>query len=392
MSKIRVNTQTLIQQQQQIEQLAGQLENISEEINYVSRNLSWQISSREQIKNRLNEYGRYTGNLQRKTQSLSVALGTAGDYYQSTCKKVAGWTVKGTEENHQVSGGENKKAEDTGGGGQGSAWLKYLKKIGKGGLDAIGKAGAIGGMLGAPIALLKILIDNDGFTGKDIGAVIKGAGGSVLGWMKSKDAKGIKELLGLEKYKTISTGSSKAGWLARLDNAKVTGVDTLKEELLPITKVEETGKYAVKGTKVAGWALSLVANGFSNYEEYNKKLGTGEEISQSRAVAETVTETLIDIGKGAAIAAGVAAGCAAIGVAAPAVVVGGIGVGVSVVADIVCENLTGSSVTEFVSDKILDGATAVGKKVTGAVSSAGKAVSGWFKKMTGGGKYAYSGG
>ena len=115
MSKIRVNTQTLIQQQQQIEQLAGQLENISEEINYVSRNLSWQISSREQIKNRLNEYGRYTGNLQRKTRSLSVALGTAGDYYQSTCKKVAGWTVKGTEENHQVSGGENKKAEDTGG-------------------------------------------------------------------------------------------------------------------------------------------------------------------------------------------------------------------------------------------------------------------------------------
>ena len=69
--------------------------------------------------------------------------------------------------------------------------------------------------------------------------------------------------------------------------------------------------------------------------------------------------------------------------AAPAVVVGGIAVGVSLVADIVCENLTGKSVTEAASDFVLDKASKAGKAITGAAKSAKKAVSGWFNKLTG---------
>jgi len=270
--------------------------------------------------------------------------------------------------------------------------IKYLKKIGKSALDALGKAGTYGKEAALPIALIKNIIDGDGITGKDIGSTLKGMGNSFIGmcdsysktagkWPLSTDD--IKELAGLKKYKTISEANSQSGWVLRSLSFDQTFVDTFKSEISPISKttLADGTKVVDKvktGTKVAGWALSLMANGFSNYDEYNKG-----GITKGRAVAETVSETLIDIGKGAAITAGVAASCAAIGVAAPAVVVGGIAVGVSLVADIVCENLTGKSVTEAASDFVLDTASKAGKAITGAAKSAKKAVSGWFNKLTG---------
>ena len=276
----------------------------------------------------------------------------------------------------------------------GETAVKYLKKMGKAGLDALGKFNSYGKEVGLPIALLKNIIDGDGITGKDIGSTLKGMGNSIIGMCEtySKEADewplstaNVRELAGLTPYKTISMASTKAGWLARLENAGTSAWETFKKEILPNVKMTtENGTEVVdtvkKGTKVAGWVLSLVANGFSNYDEYNKG-----GMSSGRAWAETVTETLVDIGKGAAIAAGVAAGCAAIGVAAPAVVVGGIGVAVSFVADVVCEKLTGKNVTEFVSDTVLDAAASAGKAITGAAKNVGKAVSGWFKKLTSGG-------
>lgn len=401
MSRIRVNTDILIQQQQQIEQLAGELGNISEEISYINRNLSWQIASREQIKSKLGEYSRYTGNLQRKTQSLSGVLGSIGNNYQNTCKKIAGWTVDGGEikKDHK---GENKKSNEIGDIEKENGWLK--KKIEKMILDIIGKGGAVGEIASFPIALAKMLIDDDGITSKDYGAGIKGIGNTIIGAIKAGKAKNLKALIGLSEYEKISLKSPKAGWLGKLENAKVTGWESFKYQLSPFTtggnevtevingiEVPKNESTVLNGTKVAGWALSLVANGFSNYEEYNKKLGTNEEISKSRAVAETISETGIDILKGAAITAGVAAGCAALGVAAPAVVVGGIGVAVSVVADIACEKLTGSGVTEIISDTLLDVGTVVGKSITGAAANAKKAVSGWFDKVTKSRNYTYAG-
>jgi len=268
---------------------------------------------------------------------------------------------------------------------------KYLKKIAKAGLDVVGKAGEYGKACSLPIEIVKNIIDGDGITGKDIGSVIKGMGNSIIGMgsVYDKNPGGtplstddIKSLAGLATYKTISLASQKAGWIGRLENSGTSAWSTLKKEISPIAKSQlsdgtEVVDTVKTGTKVAGWALSLIANGFSNYDEYSKG-----EISSGRAVAETVTETVIDIGKKAAIAAGVAAGCAAIGFAAPAVVVSGIGIGVSLVADIVCENLTGKSINEFASDKILDFASDVGKEISGAVGKAGKAISGWMNKVT----------
>ena len=67
MSKIRVNTEYLEQQRQQLEKVAKELQNISEEVSYVNHNLSWQISSRSQIKAKLNDYSAYIGTMQSRT-------------------------------------------------------------------------------------------------------------------------------------------------------------------------------------------------------------------------------------------------------------------------------------------------------------------------------------
>lgn len=91
-------------------------------------------------------------------------------------------------------------------------------------------------------------------------------------------------------------------------------------------------------------------------------------------MAETIVETGVDIGKGALLAAGVAAGAAALGLAAPAVVVGGAAVAASWLMDVVCKQLTGESVTEFVSDKILDVGEAVASGVKEAAANVGNAV------------------
>ena len=85
-------------------------------------------------------------------------------------------------------------------------------------------------------------------------------------------------------------------------------------------------------------------------------------------------ETGIDIAKGAALAAGVAAGAAALGLAAPAVVVGGVAVAASAVLDYACKQFTGKAVTELVSDTILDVGEAVINGAREVAANVGNAV------------------
>ena len=376
---------------------AGRCGDISNNIGYLARQAS-------NVKYSLNNYmGRYNGvisaldNCVTNSYRCNAKVNHLGNYgidiankYRQTeetvlgniisskkMKGVAGWSDRSSSENKtDVS---NKA----------SGFISTLQGLSKFGLDILTKFGAVGKLGSLPVAYLKLLIDGkDELKAKDIGSLIKASGKTILGTIDlHKKLKGnlhlssdiVKDIFGLAKYKTISLDSVKAGWLGRLDNFETTFKGTMKSELTPT------------GSKVAGWALSLIANGFSNYDEYKEKLGTANEITKGRAVAETISETLIDIGKGAAITAGIAAGCAALGVAAPAVVVGGAAVAVTTVADIACKRLTehftgeAKSLTEFVSDGILDNAPKLAEKAVGAVQSAGIAVAGWFNKVTGGG-------
>ncbi len=141
--------------------------------------------------------------------------------------------------------------------------------------------------------------------------------------------------------------------------------------------------YTSGGAKAAfawvGLGLTAVSNTISNIEEY--KSG---KISGKRAVAETITETAIDVGKGWLIGTAVAAGIAATVGSAPVLVVGAATVLVSVGLDWACKKITGAitgeekGLTETVSDFVLD----VGEKAISAgkiaVSSVVSGVtSGW---------------
>lgn len=152
--------------------------------------------------------------------------------------------------------------------------------------------------------------------------------------------------------------------------------------------------FTAKGSKSifawAGVAVSAIANGFQNYDEY--KSG---KISGGRAVAETITETAVDVGTGLLVSAAIGAGIAAVGfTSAPVIAVGAITAGVMVSTDAICKwitkSVTGESkgLTETISDFILDVGEARIKSrvkfISGAVKAAGnagKAVNSFFKKL-----------
>ncbi len=127
-----------------------------------------------------------------------------------------------------------------------------------------------------------------------------------------------------------------------------------------------------------GLALSTIANTISNIDEH--KSG---KISKARAVAETVTETVIDVGKSWLIGSAVAAGVAATVGSAPVLVVGAITVGVTIGLDWACKKITGKvlgeekGLTETVSDFVLD----TGKAICSAGINVVSGISSFFKNL-----------
>lgn len=139
-----------------------------------------------------------------------------------------------------------------------------------------------------------------------------------------------------------------------------------------------TGKKGVVSS-VASWAglaLSGVANWFDNVEEQKESNGT---MSTGRVVAETVSETVIDTALAVAGSAVVGAAIATVtgAVAAPIVVAAATGLAIAGINAGV-KALTGESATEWISDAVLDAATAVGN----AVADGAKAVANWFSKLS----------
>jgi len=121
-------------------------------------------------------------------------------------------------------------------------------------------------------------------------------------------------------------------------------------------------------------AASFVSSAFENYDEFK------ESKDWERMAKETVVETVVDIGKGALIGAGVAAAAAAAGVALPAVAVGVVTAGVAWGADYLCKKFTGKKVNDAVGDLIIDTAEKISsakKKVKKAVANKLKAA--WSK-------------
>lgn len=128
--------------------------------------------------------------------------------------------------------------------------------------------------------------------------------------------------------------------------------------------------------KWAGYALSFVASGFQNYEEYQKG-----DMSNTRFVGETIIQGGVDIALGAL--AGIAA-AALLPATCPAIVVGAVGAGVVWIADSVCKWITKESIGENIADLVCDGTEAVvnfaqdvGEAVADGVETAWNNVCDW---------------
>lgn len=113
MGKLRVNTDALEQQKQQMEQISKMLHSVSSDISSVNRNLSWKIASRSQIKGTLKNYASYTSTLEQKNRSLSKVLQTVSQQYQRTERKVENMEVAEAKAEAEVSKVENEKIPNT---------------------------------------------------------------------------------------------------------------------------------------------------------------------------------------------------------------------------------------------------------------------------------------
>lgn len=134
------------------------------------------------------------------------------------------------------------------------------------------------------------------------------------------------------------------------------------------------------GKAVASWgtvAVNGVLNWFSNKEEQANSNGT---MSDGRVIAETVTETAVDMAfvygadivVGAAVTAafGTAAAPAIVVAAASGAIVAGINAGVKA--------LTGKTTTEWISDTVLD----IGEAIGSAAKNVSESVGSWFSWLS----------
>ncbi len=198
--------------------------------------------------------------------------------------------------------------------------------------DGITELGFLGSLIG-------VFLDLDSATRSDhVGEIIAYGGKAALSFFKSLSDIS-SEALRLGKVNQILTEESlKALW---------------QQELLDV-KAPSVGDFIGKNgavSAVTSWA-GVAIDGVLNYFDNQKEIVT-DGISEGRAIAETITETAVNFGKSAIVIGGAKAVVAALAIPGPGWAVAatiGIGMGVEVVG----QAIFGESVTEVVSDAILD--------------------------------------
>lgn len=237
------------------------------------------------------------------------------------------------------------------------------------------------------------LIDSAGI----IGSIVSSIGSLITGgvsWDNAfNTAKGVTKII--EKIaKAVPKSGASFDWKTLFglnspitDKTSTNFFGAIKDSVddLKIGNAERVSEKVAVGAKWAGYAITAISTVYENFTD------TSENNSTGRKIAESVGETAVKIGEGIAIGAAVTAICAAAGVAAPAVVIGGATVLVTWGVDKVCEYFTGKNFAEFASDTVLDTVRDFGQKAVDKVKSAAEAVgdaveavgdtiAGWWKK------------
>lgn len=178
------------------------------------------------------------------------------------------------------------------------------------------------------------------------------------------------------------------GWkpLGRASTAKnpiTRFANNLKNSTSPFNLKKAFGDFVGEngtGKAVAAWAQVAVSGIFNWMSNKEEQAASGGTMSDGRVIAETITETAIDtiLTRGASVVVGAAVTTIFGTAAAPAIVVTAVSSVAIMGINAGVKAATGKTVTEFVSDTILDAAEDIGSAVTKASDAVGK----WFSKLS----------
>ena len=321
-------------------QVSRRLQETSEEILFVKNSLKFSGAYSDTLDSRLKQLSHGIAAQSRAAEGVGTLLTKAAKRYRSCENAIAQDSMLGSGKKSikEVFGDKvipiPRAFEMT---DSGRMYLEFFKKF-------LGQFGAAGKPL---VIWFKTsddennIVDNILFVGK--GTV--GAIGAIAAWMSQGMAADelADYLLGVN-LKNIPKDTNFWKALQREFSEYVleNGDDA--------TKAAKVGNRLSVGAKWAGALLDLIGNAADNYSAYESG-----DISGGRAVAETTTETVIDVGTDAAIGAGLTALLTFFGItSAPAVAVGGGVIAVKWSLDSSFEYLFGSDFSETISDGILD--------------------------------------
>lgn len=362
MPRIYVEFSGLSQMENRCKTVASKVETIQSDFQRTVRELDWDIrfqsninSTATQLSKKLEQYSKVLETFQQFIEDARNEYMDLDEY-----KKLR-LSVVPNPRTHQILGP----------GGQ----LDFGWK------DVIASFGNIGGIFGIVNSLLKATTWNEwASVGLSAGQTIASIAKDFNNYNKIGRAIGTNNAMAYfwkkqAGFRTVGHASTASSPSARFYNNlhNTTSPYNLRDAFSPLT-----GQKGI-GTTFAAWAgvaLTGVTNAFSNIEEQKASNGA---MSTGRVVAETISETAIDTVATYAGTAVVGAAITAVtgAVAAPVVVAVATGAAIAGINAGV-EALTGKSATEWVSDAILDTASAVGN----AISDGAKAVADWFNKLS----------
>lgn len=357
MAKFYVKPDVLEIMSEQEKNLSKRIYFLSDETESIMNNLTLSISSRQQLRNRLNSVIDETRSSANMISGMGDVVSSVSDLYTKVEQRI-----------YMNAGGVGEFSLGGGGGGGGFRGESDSKQ--KNGWDIWKKLKSYIGKVGKVGKGTNVLVGwaNEIITGNHEDSILSNMKATwSYGWSiksvikkvkKAKVGKGHKidwadELFatggavkGIVKCKSLSVGQK----------ASQAAASVWKHEIRDLGKVKGIGTLLFSG------AINAIDN-FGG--EYAEAIAGGDKQAMSRATKETVMETAVDWAKDIAIGSAVAAGFAAAGVAAPAVAVGAATVAVGAGADVVCKWATSKiigeekGVTELVSDAILDTCDAV---------------------------------
>ncbi len=227
--------------------------------------------------------------------------------------------------------------------------------------------------------------------GMDVYRFLTGAAKTLNNYMKIGNAVGMKTAMAW--WAKMITGLKPLGRASEAQNPVTRFFKNLTNKTSPFhaqfKNIIDNFKGANgAGKAVAAWGAVIatgVLNYFSNKEEQANSNGS---MSNGRMIAETITETGIDIALtyGAGIVAGAAVTTVAGTVAAPGILIVAASGAVVAAFHAGVKALTGKTTTEWLSDTILDTGEAFCSAVGNVAKNVSESVGRWFEKLS----YAYT--